>query len=292
MAVHSRPLLLVFFLSLLLGFWLLPDVCLAAAPVGKGRDPVFNAQTAVETSQAALGRTLESYSFTNAAGEKVELSSFLGKPLIISLVYSSCYHTCSIASRYLASVVEKARETFGEKSFQVVTIGFDTRYDTPRAMANFAHQQGIDKQPDWIVLSASADTITRLTHQLGFVYAPSPKGFDHVVQATVVDAQGVIYRQVYGETFQTQLLTEPLRTLILGTPPSENETPVEELVRRVRFFCTTYDPLTDSYRFDYSIFIGMFCGGTVILGTLYWVLREWWRARRKSRTSSNETEVF
>ncbi|MBF0190182.1 MAG: SCO family protein [Magnetococcales bacterium] len=255
----------------------------AEAPVGQGRDPVFEGRVALESSQAAIGRTLEAYTLTDPDGKKVELSSFLGKPLIISLIYTSCYHTCSIATRFLASVVDKARDTFGEQSFQVVTIGFDTRYDTPKAMAAFARQQGISAQPNWSVLSASAETMVRLSRQLGFVFAPSPKGFDHLVQATIVDAKGVVYRQVYGESFQTQLLTEPLRTLILGTPPTDHETTVDELVRRVRFFCTTYDPNTDAYRFDYSLFIGLFCGGSVILVTFVLLWREWWRARKKRR---------
>ncbi|MBF0213636.1 MAG: SCO family protein [Magnetococcales bacterium] len=266
----------------LLGVWLAAPV-LAEAPVGKGRDPEFNTRSALDTSQAAIGRTLDDYTFTNPAGESVALSSFLGKPLIISLIYTSCYHTCSISTRFLASVVDKARETFGDENFHVVSIGFDSRFDTPKAMASFARQQGIEKQPNWRVLSASPDTIIRLAHQLGFIYAPSPKGFDHLVQATIVDAKGVIYRQVYGESFQTQLLTEPLRTLILGTPPSDSETPVEELVRRVRFFCTTYDPSTDGYRFDYSLFIGLFCGGSVILITFFLLVREWWRSRKQRR---------
>lgn len=255
----------------------------AAPPVGKGREPVFDSKIALQKSQAAIGQTLDGYTLTKPTGEKVDLSAFRGKPLIVSLIYTSCYHTCSTATRFLATVVDKAREAFGNQSFHVVSIGFDTRFDTPKAMASFARQQGIDSQPNWSVLSGSAETIQRLTDQLGFIFQLSPKGFDHLVQATIIDAQGVVYRQVYGESFQTQLLTEPLRTLILGTPPVEQETSVEELVRRVRFFCTTYDPNTDAYRFDYSLFIGMFCGGTVILGVLYWIVREWWRRRKQLR---------
>ncbi|MBF0340172.1 MAG: SCO family protein [Magnetococcales bacterium] len=271
------------FLALSLLGCLLPALLWAQAPVGKGRDPVFDPQLALEASQAAIGRTLENYTLINAAGESVELSGFLGKPLVISMIYTSCYHTCSLSTRFLASVLDKARDIFGSQSFHVVTIGFDTRFDTPKAMATFARQQGVENQPNWTLLSGSPETITRLSHQLGFLFAPSPKGFDHLVQATVVDAKGVIYRQVYGESFQTQLLTEPLRSLILGTPPTDNETPVEELVRRVRFFCTTYDPTTDAYRFDYSLFIGMFCGGSVILITIFLLLREWWQNRRRPR---------
>ncbi|MBF0180533.1 MAG: SCO family protein [Magnetococcales bacterium] len=255
---------------------------LALPPPGRGRDPVFDGKLALEASQAAIGRTLDAYAFTDVTGKPVTLAEFQGKPLLISLIYTSCYHTCSVATRHLASVVEKAAETFGPDSFHVVTIGFDTRNDTPQAMERYARQQGVADRPYWRFLSGSQEEIDRLTDQLGFQYAPSPKGFDHTVQVSVVDAKGVVYRQVYGETFLTPVLTEPMRTLILGTPP-EAETPIAELTRRIRFFCTTYDPQRDGYRFDYSLFVGMFCGATVIFGVAYWVVREWLRGRRAAR---------
>ncbi|MEO5340040.1 MAG: SCO family protein [Magnetococcus sp. MYC-9] len=252
---------------------------MAEPVVGLGREPVFDAQWALQASQAAIGRTLDAYTLRDDAGKPVSLEAFRGKPLVISLLYSSCYHTCPVTTRHLATVANKAWEIFGEQSFTVISIGFDTRFDTPQAMATFARQQGLDKRVNWRFLSGSAEVISRLTHQLGFLYAASPKGFDHLVQATVIDAKGVVYRQVYGETFQTQLLTEPLRTLILGTP-AEAETPLDELLRRVRFFCTTYDPIRDAYRYDYSLFVGLFCGASVILLGFALLLREWRRSRK------------
>ncbi|MEO5379055.1 MAG: SCO family protein [Magnetococcus sp. DMHC-6] len=248
-----------------------------------GRQPVFDSEQAVAVSQAAIGRILDSYELTDRKGQLVDLASFRGKPLIISLVYTSCYHTCSLSTRFLASVIDKARTTFGEGSFQVVTIGFDVLHDTPKAMDLFARQQRVDKQPNWLFLSGSDATMIRLVRNLGFRYSSSPKGFDHLVQATVVDANGVIYRQVYGESFPIPLLMEPLRELILGTPPAE-ETPISELLRRVRFFCTTYDPSQDAYRVDYSLFVGMFIGGSIIFGTFILLLREFRRQQKSGKS--------
>lgn len=266
--------------SLLVVALLVSSLAMAQPPVGRGREPVFSTKLALEASQGAIGNSLETYTFFDKTGKERSLAEFKGTPVIISLIYTTCYHTCSVATRFLASVVDKARETFGDQSFHVVSIGFDTKADTPQAMAMFARQQGLLKQPNWHFFSSSAADMIRLTHQLGFFYTPSPKGFDHMVQATIVDAAGVIYRQVYGETFQTPLLTEPLRTLILGTP-TKDETSMEELVRRVRFFCTTYDPVRDSYRFDYSLFIGIFAGASVILATFFFLFREWLRSRKR-----------
>ena len=232
-------------------------------------------------SQSAIGRSLPDLTFQSQRGEPLSLSSWRGKPLLINLVYTSCYHTCSVATRSLAMVVAKAQAIFGKEAFHLVTIGFDTLVDTPQAMDYFARQHGVsDKQ--WDFLSGDAETIQKLTQAVGFTFFRSPKGFDHLAQVTIVDANGVIYRQVYGETIPTPQLVEPLKELILGIAPKE-ESSLDLLVRRVRFFCTTYDPGDDAYRYDYSLFVGMGIGGVIILSVFIFLLREIRRNKTFSR---------
>ena len=233
----------------------------------------FQYKSALQASQDAIGRTLGHFSLTDDHGRAVSTQALLGKPMVISMVYTSCYKTCPMTIRHLAKVVEKARETLGNDSFSVVAIGFDSQYDTPQAMQHFARKQGIENS-GWYLLSADSETIAAISKQLGFVFFPSPNGFDHVVQATVVDATGKIYRQVYGEVFDTQLLVEPLMELVLGHPKT-NQGFFATLVDNVRLFCTTYDPYTDSYQFDYSLFIGMFIGLIIIIFTIVFIVREY-----------------
>ena len=248
----------------------IPPLSAAALVAPAGR--AFNPERALQMSRAAIGRSLEGYSFLDRNEQPVQLADFKGKPLVISLIYTSCYHTCSLVTRSLAEVVEKARDALGKDSFTVVTIGFDTHFDTPKTMAWFARQQGVD-DPNWRFLSGDAATVQRLVKNLGFSYFRSPKGFDHLVQASVVDSGGILYGQVYGELFPPPLLVDPLKELILGTPPAK-ESALANLVRRVRFYCTTYDPTRNAYRFDYSLFVGLFIGASIILGTSVWLYRE------------------
>jgi protein SCO1/2 len=77
--------------------------------------------------------------------------------------------------------VKVAQEALGGDSFAVLTIGFDTRNDTPQRMASFARARGVSL-PNWWFLSTDSATIERLTRDLGFVFFPSPKGFDHTAQ--------------------------------------------------------------------------------------------------------------
>ena len=99
---------------------------------------------------------------------------------------------------------------------------------------------------------------------------------------TVLDDELVVYRQVYGEVFDTPLLVEPLKEIILG---EKTEQPfIDKLVNKVQFFCTTYDPNTGQYRFDYSIFVGMVIGGIIILLGIGFLVREF---RKKNSLSSH-----
>ena len=241
----------------------------------------FQYKSALQASQDAIGQTITDHHFVNEQGISVSMASLQGKPLVISMVYSSCYKICPMTIRHLSKVVDKARDTLGEQSFNVAVIGFDTQYDSPQAMKYFAKQQGIDDK-NWSILSADPDTINALIKQLGFQFFTSPNGFDHVVQATVVDAKGEIYRQVYGEVFETQLLVEPLIELVYNRP-KPNQTMLSSMIDKIRFFCTSYDPNSDSYHFDYSLFIGMFIGGLILLLTGTFIVREYRRNRRHSR---------
>jgi protein SCO1/2 len=240
------------------------------------RGPDFDAKAALATSQAAIGRLLEDVTLRDRSGKAVQLAGYRGKPLVISVIYTSCYHICPTTTQHLAKVVQTARAALGEDSFRVVTIGFDTAKDNPDAMRAFAKQQGVDL-PGWEFLSTDAASMARLAKNIGFLYFASPKGFDHLMQATVVDANGKIYRQVYGMTFDTPLLVEPLKELVFGERPGESL--FDGLWSKVKLFCTTYDPANDRYRLDYSLFIGMFIGFLIIASGVFYLVRELRRGR-------------
>jgi len=240
------------------------------------RGPDFDEKAALATSQAAIGRMLEDVTLRDRSGKTVQLANYRGKPLVISVIYTSCYHICPTTTKHLAKVVQTARTALGEDSFRVVTIGFDTAKDNPEAMRSFARQQGVDL-PGWEFLSTDAASMARLAKNIGFLYFASPKGFDHLMQATVVDANGKIYRQVYGMTFDTPLLVEPLKELVFGEQPGEGM--FTGLWSKVKLFCTTYDPANDRYRLDYSLFIGMFIGFLIIALGVFYLVRELRRGR-------------
>ena len=264
----SRRLLLLLVLA--------PVFALARTDLPSG----FDQKQALNISQAAIGKPIGEHVFRHAGGA-VTLTELRGKPLVISFVYSSCYHTCPVTTSYLHDVVGIAREALGETSFNVVTIGFDVANDTPSRMAKFARQHRID-EPGWLFLSGDQASITALTEAVGFQYYASPRGFDHLVQATIVDADGIVYRQVYGETFEAPALVEPLKQLLISgrTKPA----PLAEWINDVRLFCTIYDPSSGRYQFDYSVLVLIVVGGFCLTGLAVWLVQAWRHTSRAHAT--------
>ena len=237
--------------------------------------PAFDYDQALAVSQAALGNEVGNHAFVDTDGNRLTLDQLRGKPLVVSMVFTSCYQICPMTTRHLSKMVQKARKALGEDSFNVAVIGFDIAVDTPDAMRFFAAKQGVSDK-GWRLLSTNEQTIAALSEDLGFQFYPSSNGFDHLIQATVIDAEGKVYRQVYGQVFDTPLLVDPLIELVLGRSPPEQPL-LANLVDKIKLFCTTYDPVRDGYYFDYSLFLGMLIGGSIILfaGTI--VVRGWHR---------------
>jgi protein SCO1 len=208
---------------------------------------------ALRTSQAAIGRTTGDHAFIDQHGRPLRLADLRGRPLVLSLVYTSCYDVCSSLTLYLRDAVRIARQTLGPQSFSVLTVGFDTANDSPDRMRIFASGRGLD-DPQWRLASADAATVRRLADEVGFTWVASPRGFDHVAQVTILDADGRVVRQVYGQDFAPPALVEPLTALVLGR--SLGRLSVRGLVERVKLSCSVYDPASGEYRFDYSMLAG------------------------------------
>ena len=111
-----------------------------------------------------------------------------------------------------------------------------------------------------------------------------------MVQTTILDAQGRVHRQVYGDSFPLPVLMEPLKELVYGS--TTRSLAPADLWDRINFLCTVYNPLTGAYRFDYSIFFGIFFGGLSLILTGLIILRLWLERRRALRGVSGSGDGF
>jgi protein SCO1/2 len=236
-------------------------------------DLSLDPEAAVARSQAAIGRSLGDHSFLDADNRVVGLGDYRGKPLIVALVFTACTESCPLIVQRLAEAVEVAQEALGRDSFAVVTVGFDAGHDTPSRMQAYARAQGVHV-PGWRFLSGDQATVDALVEDLGFSRVPSPRGFDHIAQISIIDQDGRVHGHVYGSDFEIPALVEPLKVLALGE--GAVFTDVAAVIQRVKLFCTFFDPKSGRYAVDYSFVISLAVGGLALLGLAFLLGRALW----------------
>ncbi len=227
--------------------------------------------TALNVSQGVIGSSVPDFTFQSADNGKIALRDLRGKPLLVTMIYTGCADVCPTIIESLAAAAETAEDALGKGSFNIITIGFDTRNDTPDRMRSFAraHDAGGN---NWYFASSDTKTVGRLSEAVGFNFFPSTGGFDHMAQVTILDKNGTIYEQVYGSSFEPPAIVEPLKQLVFG-----HQRPAFSLAGlsdRVRLFCTIYDRKTGRYYFSYALPLSIFIGLGCLLGILAFLIRE------------------
>jgi protein SCO1/2 len=220
------------------------------------------------------------WSFTATNGRRIRLAELRGTPLALNFIYTACADVCPTLVVTLADAADAAWGSLGKGSFKLLTVGFNAPADSPGAMRAFASQRGL-KGRDWLFLAGDPVTVAGLAQDTGFVFYDSAKGFDHLAQVTLIDRDGVVRAQVYGDTFDAGNFIEPMKAILAGSavtsPPS--------LWDKVRLYCTVYDARAGKYAVNYSFFLEIFAGITFLLPVGWFVARSWRFSGRHGRRS-------
>lgn len=239
----------------------------------------------MRAANAAIGRVVPDFELRDRNGKPVRLSSYRGKPLLVSFIYTGCFEICPTQTRTLYEAVKGLDTMLGENQFNVISIGFNQPFDDPGAMRAFAAQHRI-RHRNWEFLSPKVTDVEALTRAFGFSWVATPAGFDHVLGVTVVDAQGRIHSQILGDMMSATRLGTPLRRLLLYDQPQTVFSTIDHLVERVRILCTVYDAETGEYRYDYKLIFQIISGVLFFLTMFIWLFGEWRRQRRQRHSHS------
>jgi protein SCO1/2 len=264
--------------------WRFPSLFLLLLSFGAH---AFDEKLALQESQAALGREIGAFRFTDSEGKTVLFRELRGKPLVVNFVYTGCIQVCPAATQFLANAVRDAERSLGPGTFRVATIGFNVPADSPAAMKDFARRFGLDSR-DWLFLTPQAAARDALLADFGFRAEATSAGYDHQLQESIVDAQGRLYRQVYGDEFAAPLFVGPLLELAKHAPVAQST--LGAMWDKVKILCTVYDPSAGRYRVNYAVLIEIVVGASVLLGVGAFLIVEW--RRRRSAAGARPPEAW
>ncbi|MDP2824163.1 MAG: SCO family protein [Sulfuritalea sp.] len=241
-------------------------------------------KAALQLSQSVIGKPVGDHVLLDRQERPTPLAKYRGKPLLVNFVYTACFQVCPTTTKNLQKAVESTVNVLGPDRFNIVSIGFNQPFDSPQAMKAFATQYGIHL-PNWEFLSPAAAIVDELTQNFGFSYVATTAGFDHMNQVTIVDADGKIFRQVYGEKFTAEDLAEPLKAMITGSPIPPQTSTLAEIADRIRILCSVYDPISGKYRTNYALYFEI-AGFISFMIFMMWLAWSFMRKRRDDRIQS------
>ncbi|WP_374075276.1 SCO family protein [Bdellovibrio bacteriovorus] len=133
----------------------------------------------------------------DSAGKKVSLDSLKGRPVVISMAYTSCAYACPLIIAQMQQL-EKALDAQGKKSARFVLVSFDPKKDTPDVLKEYSDKRKLSSR--WSLYTSASDKSPReIASVLGIKYKKIEGGdYDHSFIITVLDSDGVVQGRQIG----------------------------------------------------------------------------------------------
>jgi protein SCO1 len=200
--------------------------------------------------------------FYDEKGDKVKLGNFLGKPVVLTLVYFSCEHICPLMLGGLSQALPRLAVVAG-KDYRVITVSFDEA-DTPKiaqaAKKNYINAIGKSFPEDgWKFLTGKQESIHRLTEAVGFNYRKDIHGFSHPVVLVFLAPGGKISRYYYVTQFQYGA-AYPISFSSFDLNMALTEASQGKAVTGIRkalLYCFSHEPPGHSKFFNFMAVVGL-----------------------------------
>ncbi|MCC6765916.1 MAG: SCO family protein [Deltaproteobacteria bacterium] len=131
------------------------------------------------------------------AGETVRLDRWKGKPVVLTMVFTSCQATCPRTMAKLTEIQEKFDREKIPADF--VIVSFDPTRDTPERLASYRRQTN-HTRPNWTFLVGSEEDTRMLSMLLGIKYSRNPISGDimHDNKIVMLNGAGEVTKELLG----------------------------------------------------------------------------------------------
>ncbi len=264
---------------------LLMLACALAAPPVAARAGLQGAPEPprIDWEQRPGARLPLALSFTDHEGRERALGEcFAGRPVVLALVYYECPMLCDLVFQGLVESL-RAIDYRPGRDFDVLALSIDPG-ETPE-LARAKRESCLERYGraetagGWRFLVGREEHVRSVAEALGFGYSyvPERDEWAHAAGISVVTADGVVSRALFGVEFAPR----DLRFALIEASQGKIGTPVEQFLLR----CFHYDPARGRYGFAILSAVRLL-GLAVVLGLCLTIARWLRRERRRSRGSA------
>jgi protein SCO1/2 len=132
----------------------------------------------------------------DSAGESAPLEKLRGTPVIMTMVYLTCQHSCPMTISKLKNIEDNLKAN-GVENYKFVLVSFDFKKDRPEALKKYMTGKNLDPS-HWVMLTGSNDQEVReLSIVLGINYKMLGDGdYSHSNVLALLDKEGRILSKV------------------------------------------------------------------------------------------------
>jgi cytochrome oxidase Cu insertion factor (SCO1/SenC/PrrC family) len=135
------------------------------------------------------------FSFTERSGKTITKQDLLGKPWIVSFIFTRCAGPCPKVSGQMSLL----QDDLAEEDVRLVTMTVDPDYDTPEVLSRYAKAYGADPEK-WLFLTGDKEELYSYISKEFLQTVEEMKGKDrqpgfevlHTTNLMLVDAKGVV----------------------------------------------------------------------------------------------------
>jgi protein SCO1/2 len=136
--------------------------------------------------------------FTSEDNKQVHLSDFRGQVVVLTFFFTRCPlpNYCPLMNRDFAATRKIVRaDGKAPKNWQFLSISFDSDFDTPKTLSNYADFYRDHDRDRWLFVSASPATLAQFAAPLGLMIMKQGNSLSHNLRTLVIDPQGRLYHQ-------------------------------------------------------------------------------------------------
>ena len=161
---------------------------------------------------AKEGEPLPDFQLIDSKGRAITRETFAGKPLILTFIFTRCPipNFCPLITNNFRQIQEALADAPTPAEVQLLSISFDSEFDTPEVLAQYAARQTKDTD-QWRFATGTAGETKRLTQAFSVAVQPESGTIAHGLATALVGADGIIRKIWRGNGWQPTEVLAALR---------------------------------------------------------------------------------
>ena len=167
-------------------------------------------------------RTAPGFTLTDQHGDRVNLSDYRGKWVVMDWIYTNCMTVCPSLTHEMMEVRDALGDRIGTR-LELISVTFDAERDGVETMRKHAENVTGNAQ-GWAWLTGTQKETDAVARAYGLAYADAPAMmgvpmFDHTALTVVIDPDGRERHQYFGVGWGEDMAT--LLDELVSPPPPE-----------------------------------------------------------------------